>query len=337
MITFAQDIVHFTPVQFIKKVWLGVLALLCVQIASAGNDVLYRYNLTDYSEASYADALDVLVRKHEEAGGQSLVPGAKGKVVLKLSTRAGPGLCTSPALVKALIALLEARGFERDNIYLVDQHARDLADCGYLRSPAQRDGQFAGCPVVALDWGQYWNLDWFYESPLPPRQALVNQPESVVRGVRFVDSRRSYLPTLLLFDVDFWVNIPVAFTQRSLEIYGAIANAGVGLVSNEERFLGSASVGPIGAAEIAAVPELRKGCALTLLSFENFQYVGAGQYNAFYTQQKPSLLLGEDLVRLDAFALEWINIGRKENGFRPLEQDPAILEYAQQVGLGKLP
>ena len=96
--------------------------------------------------------------------------------------------------------------------------------------------------LCALDSERHYDVDWFYDSPLPP--TLQQEPQffsgagqgrSLAAGA---EARKSFLPAPLLFEVDFWINLAVGVDDVTLGVDGALANATLWNVSNSQRFLG---------------------------------------------------------------------------------------------------
>ena len=112
-----------------------------------------------------------------------------------------------------MIEVLEQRGYARESILLVDYSSHTMRLAGVMPPLSQSKAQFEGCPVVALDSGDFYDADWFYDSPLPP--ALQQEPQLIGDARRSMQleegaqARKSFLPRPLIFDVDFWVNLAV--------------------------------------------------------------------------------------------------------------------------------
>ncbi|MDP4878353.1 MAG: DUF362 domain-containing protein, partial [Opitutales bacterium] len=116
--------------------------------------------------ALYYAEVEALLSYYEQVVGAELKPADRGKVGLKVNTRGGKGLSTSLQLLRAVIEALELRGYARENIMITDYAAYNLRQAGIMPPLSDMGAQFEGCPVVALDSGQYYDADWFYDSPL---------------------------------------------------------------------------------------------------------------------------------------------------------------------------
>jgi len=290
----------------------------------------------DQSEA-YIDTVEALILAYEEAVGQTLQPGERGKVGLKINTRGGGGLSTPHPLIEALIELLERRGFDRNHILIVDQSARSLRAARIMPPLSESKSEFFDCPVIALDEEKVYNQDWFYDSPLPPalqqEPLLAGVPKSagLAEGDR---QRKSFLPYPLMFEVDFWINLATGADDPALGVDGVLANATLWNVSNSHRFLVNQATASAAVAEIAAIPELRERWVLNFVSLECYQFIGGPAFNSIYTRAEPRLWMSSDPVALDRLLYDRINRMRLLNGFPEVEPLPRQLPFAASLGIG---
>ncbi|MGB0372508.1 MAG: DUF362 domain-containing protein [Opitutales bacterium] len=287
---------------------------------------------------SYKSSVEALLQAYEAQAGERINPGDTGRVALKLYTASGAGLSTPQALVSALGDALQARGFERKNIYLVDYDSRGLKAAGYVAPLSVGSYTFDGMPVIALDEGAYFNDIWFYDNALPPRRPRSFSSSPILEEERSnivtEEERRSYLPTPLFLDTDFWINLPMFTDHAVMTMNGALVNATLRSVSNAERFLKSRATGPVAVAEIAAIPELREKWKFSIASLSAYQYIGGPRFNAHYTRSEPVLWLSTNPTAMDAMALELVNQARKEMGFDAVNLKHPLFEYAEALGLG---
>ncbi len=283
-------------------------------------------------------AVDALFRTYEEVSGTRLAPSERGRAGLKVNTRHGAAMATPLPLLEAAIMALERRGFRREDILIVDGSANDLRAAGILPLTGSGPARFQGCRVIALDQGGHFDPDWFYDSPLPP----VRRDEPVLGlGLSRSNSleagdeeRRSYLPVPLIFEVDFWINLPVAVDSPALGIDGALANATLWNVSNSIRFLANPATASAAVAEIAAIPELRERMVLHLVSLRRYQYIGGPGARSLYSRSEPRLWLSTDPVALDRLLLTRLNDARRHEGFPEITPLPDQLRFAASLGLG---
>lgn len=301
-------------------------------------DLIWEARLKDYSTSAYTTAVKHLFDEWEAAGGEAIRPGEKGTVALKVFSALGPGLATPLNLVEAVIGQLNERGFADADIVIVDYFEQGMRRSGYLPGAASRRGyRFGEVDAIALDRGEHWDRNWTYENPLPSREASATV-YSAFGTTTVVDSdegRQSALPVPLMFDVDFWINLPVAFDHPALGTMGALANGTIWAVGNQSRFLYSPANAPVAVAEIAAVPEYRATWRLNIVSLEVYQFLGGPQFNAHYTRAEPLVWMSANPVALDYALFHKINSRRLEVGMPLIEPEPLFFEYAKAVGLGR--
>lgn len=301
------------------------------------------------SPAHYAAAVEALLQKFEAQVGRRLTPGEKGKVGLKIYAESGPGLATPQPLVRALIDALQRRGYAKENIFLVGLNQLRLRLTGYLPTDPRLAPPFDGHPFFVLESGRYYDPIWFYDSPLPSRFDPILSgrqdkapdfdldrlaPSDPAAKIDADADRKSFLATPLFLDADFWINLPVYTDHASLGVNGALANATLWNASNTSRFFRSARGAPAAVAEMAAIPELRQTWAFSLVTIEQWQFVGGPGFNALYTRAEPKLWLGTDPVWMDALMLKRINQARRETGFEPVSDEIRTLEFAETLGVG---
>lgn len=286
-------------------------------------------------------AVELLVSEFEKRTGFALVPGERGRVGLKVDTRTGSGLATPLVLVRALAESLEQRGFAREAIVIVDYRWRSLREVGFVPPISIGGSDFEGLPVKAMDRGGLFDSDWYYDSPLPSERegrALLARPDMDWRSQAFADrdsARKSFLNTLLLFEVDFWINLPVFSHDPAIGVDGALANATLWNVSNARRFLANPSTAAAAIAEIAAIPETRERMVFTLAPLWRYQYIGGPQFRSLHTRSEPLLWLSSDAVAVDRLMVERYNFARRLHGFPELSPLPSFIPFAASLGLGK--
>ena len=330
---------------FLQKTSLAV-ALLCGVSAFAADKAapaapVWEHKLSDFSDGDYRYAVEQLFQHYESSLGHKLAPGPKKKVGLKIYADSGPGLATPFGLVRGIIVALEKRGFASENIFLVGLNPLRLRLTGFLPSLATGTVPFPGHPVYVLESGKFYDPVWFYDSPLPSRFDPITNDRAVevAAGGKSTttteEDRKSFLATPLFLDADFWTNLPVYTDHPVLGINGALVNATLWNASNTFRFFKSPATAPAAVAEMSAIPELREGWALNIVSLQLYQFIGGPYFNSLYTMSEPRLLMSSDPVILDSLMLEKLNLVRKKNGFGPISEDDArMLDFAQQLGVG---
>ncbi|NDV62100.1 DUF362 domain-containing protein [Puniceicoccales bacterium CK1056] len=303
------------------------------------NGKIWEVQLEDFSQTAYAREVQSLFDEFEKETGKRLAPGRQGKAALKVYTSSGAGLQTPPDLVRAVIEALLDRGFQREDLCLLDARSEMLRDAGFLppHSRTQLLGPyFEGVRVYSLDRKELKSAVWYYDSPLPQefttplgRAILGNQLE-----LDPIEARKSYLPENLVTSVDFWINLPVACHHPSAGLSGALVNASLWNITNGTRFFNSPANAPVAVAEISSIPELQATWALNLISLESYQFIAGPAFNANYTRSLPELWLSVDPVVMDTRLIQLINKARREEGFEELPSIPEFIEYSIDLGLG---
>ena len=300
-------------------------------------DPVWQAQLTAFDDETYARDVEALIARFEAATGKKLVPGLKKKVGLKIYPDSGPGMATPVPLVKAVIAALERRGFQQQNIFLVGLNQLRLRMTGYLPSLVTGETPFKGHPVYVLESGKFYDPVWFYDSPLPQRfdpimaeQQTKDYPNNSTKD----EDRKSFLATPLFLDSDFWINLPVYTDHPMLGVNGALVNATLWNASNTGRFFRSPANAPAAVAEMSAIPELRQTWVFTIVSLEHYQFIGGPYFNSLYSASEPLLWLSTDPVLLDSLMRSRINGLRKQSGFEPISEEIRTLEFAETLGVG---
>lgn len=326
--------------------WLAALVFMLAGALSAADKPLVKkaphglvWEANLAVQTDYSLEVEALLSAYEASLSTRLVPAARGKVGLKVNTRSGAGLSTPKELLGAVVDALVLRGFDRDDIYIVDYSAHTLRQAGIMPPLSQSGKRFAGVRVLALDSNAHYDADWFYDSPLPP--AFQQEPrllfeaapqkQSLLEGE---EARKSYLPEPLLFEVDFWINLAVGVDDPALGVDGVLANATLWNVSNSRRFLTNQATASAAVAEIAAIPELAERLVLNFVSLERYQFIAGPFHNSIYTRSEPRLWMSSDPVALDRLLFDRINAMRRLEGFPEIDPLPRQLPFAASLGLG---
>ncbi|MBU61965.1 MAG: hypothetical protein CMI26_05640 [Opitutae bacterium] len=299
--------------------------------------VTYRCSLNKPDD--FARSVRSLILFNELKGGVQLQPDRQSKVGIKLSTHFAPGLATPLPLVDALLDFLKARGFASESVFLLDLESRGLRRSGILPPRSKGGNRYRGHAVVALDSRIYFDERWFHESPMPPSadyRARLSLRYPREREVRLREERRSYLPTPLFLEDAFWINLPVAIDSRSLGIDAAVGNASLHAVDNNSRFLGRSTTAPSAATEILAIPEYWEKHLFSILDLSRFQYAGGSKFDAQFVGGEPTLMLSENPLSVDYFAMEALSKFRSAEGFDFRDTEKASLfRFGEDLGLAR--
>ena len=332
-----------------RKYWLAAAAVTILSVAvnaafwadnnerSAFTSVVYACPLSDFGDGGYRTGVKWMFSAFEARTGKKLVPGNKHCVGLKVYTDSGDGIQTPLPLVRAVIAELNARGYKDNEIFITGATEGKMREAGYLPPLSSRQvDQFEGVEVRYLDSGRWWSKTWFYDNPLPvdytsdAGHALLEKHDSSTDA----ETRKSFIPSALIENVDFWINLPVVMDNVAMEVSGSLANATLWNVSNRERFFNSPANAPVAMAEIAAIPELLNNWAITIVSMEHFQIIGGPIFNSNYVRSDPLLMGSSDPAVLDAWAARRLNAYRNVMGFKPLSVPPYAVSFSRLVGVG---
>ncbi len=300
--------------------------------------IVWQYKLRKFSQKEYSRSVKALFRNFESTTGYSLRPGDKKKVGLKIYTNSGTGIATPKPLVKAVINSLMDRGYEKSDIFILDHSELKLRECGFIPPLSRRSegNLFNGVPVKILESNKYFDSIWYYEDPLPANYiSILDQEDSVFDNSLSPDAgRKSYLPYPLIAEVDFWINLPMVTVDQTIGVRGALVNATLMNIGNNDRFLNSVSVAPKAIAEISAIPELLSTWALTIMPLEIYQFIGGPNFNSLYTHSEPFLWMSTNPVLLDRLVLKYINKRRAKEGFEKFKKIPLYLKYAVKLDVG---
>ena len=306
-------------------------------VPSAPNGLVWESPLA--ADRLYCSEVEALIESYESEVGQLLTPGKRKKVGLKVNTRGRAGLNTPLNLIRAVVKTLEARGYERGSILIIDDSTYNLREAGLIPPLSQSEAGFEGCPVLALDSQKFYDPDWFYDSPLPAaRQEVPQFTDRAHRSSQLIEGslgRKSFLPMPLILEVDFWINLVVGADDPSLGVDGALANATLWNVSNSRRFLVNQATASAAVAEIAAIPEMEERLVLHLISLDRYQFIGGPFFNSIYTRSEPRIWMSSDPVALDRLIYDRINAMRLLEGFPEIEPVPSQLAFAASLGLGE--
>lgn len=299
-------------------------------------DHIWKSQLNGFETEDYLEAIRPMIGHFEKASGRVLSPGEKRKVGLKIYTHSGPGIATPQALVQAFIQILQEKGYQSSEIFIIDLDLRLLWESGYVADRNDPQPSFSGVPVKVILDGKLFDPQWFYDSPIPSERfeyAAVTDNLFSWNTIE-TDNRKSFLPLPLLLDVDFWINLPVITDHPALGINGVMANATLWNVSNQYRFLQNPMGASAAIAEIAAIPELRRGLVFSVVSLERLQFIGGPFFNSNYVRSSPEIFLSANPVALDYLFLDRINRARATSGFRSIAPPPPVFDYARSLGIG---
>ena len=314
-----------------KEVQIGGLETKRI-IDSRSNDV-YR---AERVNGKYFDFLKKLLSEAEKNGGPSLSPSHFRNIAIKIKTEQAPGLYVSKKLLNSLLDILSSRGYDTNNIFIVDRDLDSLKKAGFYSSGIE-NGFYRNCRIYSSSNGDYFNSKWFHDSPMPPTihdrsRFYLAYPDS--RSKRIEEERKSYLPCILFLEDTFWINLAVANDHVNLGIDGASSNITTGAISNYQRFLEKPTLAPAAVTEILAIPEIWEKRIYSILDLSHYQFANGGKFDAEFLGSQSTLLLSENPISVDYIALDVLRDIRKKNGF--IERNAVSLplfKYAKELGL----
>ncbi len=296
------------------------------------------YRVKNY-EGGYLSALQKLIAGAEKSGAFLLNPKVNKRICLKIKTEQAPGFCVSRELVDGILDILTNRGYGKEQVFLVDRNRASLIRAGFISSN-NTINEYRGFLVFSSGDSNYFKTSWFHDSPMPPAlhdrtKFFINFPHNRLK--RLEEERKSYLPCLLFLEDVFWLNIAVVNDHVNLGVDGAAANLTIGAISNYQRFLNKQSLAPAAVTEILAIPEIWEKRTYSIIDLNHYQYANGGQFDAEFLGREPMLLLSENPLSVDLYALKILSERRKKEGFiQRKEEELLLFKYGQELGLGNV-
>jgi uncharacterized protein (DUF362 family) len=223
-------------------------------------------------------------------------------VAIKVNCLAGPALCTSPELVKALVEELgAAQG--RQRLWVYDRTSAELEECGYQLSHSQTDLKCAGSDEVG------------YEE------------EVTVSG-----ETGTWFSLIVARWADVIINMPVAKDHDLAGISGALKNH-LGSISNPNKLhepdLARAIV------DVASAPVIADKQRLVVYDLLRVCYDGGPAFKPATTVRYGAILLAEDPVAADAVVVSIMDKLRGQAGLPSLWERAAKPSHVQIAGDGQ--
>ena len=282
--------------------------------------------------------LDKIIPIFERENAIDIKPTFYPKIAIKLNTQFAPGICTSLNLVRELLIWLTQKGYSKDKIILFDRDRDGLVAAGFL-SEKKDDHFFEGVRVTDSSKEDYYQSNWFHESPLPPSSVdrakfILNFPND--QKLRLREERKSYLPAKILGDA-FWINLAVPMDDPYLGIDGASANMTLGAMSNYGRFSNKTTLSAATVAEVMAIPEIWDKKLFSIIDFSSFQVANGQRYDSYYAGSQNAIFIGRNPFALDYLAWKIINKERVlRHGLSVRDINNALIfKYSEELGMGK--
>jgi uncharacterized protein (DUF362 family) len=265
----------------------------------------------DFSEEAAKRQMEALLQAL--AGERSISSFLKSlfqpghRIGIKLNCLAGKGLSPTPALVHALVDLLEKADFSPDQVILFERTERELRKAGF----PIRHG--SGLRVMGND---------------SPGAGYDREPTCF-------GSIGSCFSRILTQQIDGLINFGVVKDHDLAGVSAGLKNL-YGLIHNPNKYHDNHCSPYV--AHVAASPPVKGKLKLTLCDGLIAQYHGGPALKKSCTWKAGILLASRDPVALDAVAASIIEDKRRAVGMKPLaetDQAPYFLEEARKLGLGE--
>lgn len=269
----------------------------------------------------------------EKQRGWRLIPEEIAKIAINLDVELSPGLASRPNLVDATLDFLEFRRYGKGSVMLVAKSMAKAKQAGFGLS-----GEYRGYSIVSSEDPEYFDEDWYHDSPLPPAvtdraKLLLKYPNDLAARLR--EERKSGLPTVMFLEHARWINLAVARDDLVFGIRGASANATLGTCSNVRRFMNDPTLGPAATAEILAIPEFWENRLFSIVDLTEYQFAGGPGFDAEFLGGRDLLLIGDNPIALDFRALHFLAEARQSHGFKKRDvQGLPLFRFGRDLGLG---
>ncbi len=258
-------------------------------------------------------------------------------VGLKVNPIGGRLLSTSHALVKSVIAQLQASGIPRENIVIFDRRTQQLIEAGFTPenypgitilgtehvdekgSFYDEKGELYSLSRIDREWYYWADCEMEYDENLLPH--MVNQ------------GKYSYFSNIVTRKLDKIINLPI-MKNAGASVTLCLKNLGYGVITNTSRL--HAPLWAETCAQVCAFPPVRDKVVLNIADGIKGCYDGGpGANPQFFTDYK-MLLLGTDPVAVDMTGYDIIIGKRIEMGRQAGFAEAGLkqMRLAGELGLG---
>jgi uncharacterized protein (DUF362 family) len=253
------------------------------------------------------DAVKSLVEVNDPAEAFRALFEPDDVVGIKLNCLAGPGMSSSPAVVAALVAGLNAIGIKNDQIIIWERSSAELDKAGF-------------------ELNRY--------SDMRPR-CMGNDEGGWTNDIEFSGEVGSLWSRILAKRVTALINVPV-LKDHDLSGVGCGMKNMYGAIHNPNRYHEN-NCDPF-VADVSDHPYVKGKLRLVLADALSAQFHGGPARVMKYQWRPGTVLASADPVALDRIAHELIEAKRKEHGMASLKEQkrpPKWLETAAAKGLGQ--
>ena len=210
----------------------------------------------------------------------------RDNIALKVNCLAGPALCSSPALVYALIDELAGSGHPRKRLWIYDRTTAELDECGFDVSRAEDDLKCMGTDEVG------------YEQDVTVTGSVGTQFSLVISAW-----------------ADAIINVPVAKDHDLAGISGALKNH-LGSINNPNK-LHFPDIS-LAVADVAMAPVITGKQRLVVYDLLRVCYDGGPAFKPGTTKPYGAIILSTDPVAADAVVAKIIDELRTAAGLQSL-------------------
>ena len=209
-------------------------------------------------------------------------------VGIKVNCLAGKGMSSSIELVEAIVENLISVGIKKDKVIIWDRANRDLERAGYKIQTG-----FGNTRCYGNDISGYTNK--LYESR----------------------STGSFLSNILVHQCSAIINVPILKDHGIVGVTNALKNF-FGAIHNPNKYHSFAGNPFI--ADVNLIPDIRNKVKLTITDSLTAQYEGGPPFMPHWSWHYNGLLVGTDMVAIDAAAWKIIEKKRAQKGISSLKE-----------------
>jgi len=241
--------------------------------------------------------LQLLAGKTDAAAALAGYIPAKKKVGIKVNCLARRVVVSQPALVKALVNLLQKAQVKADDIVIWERTTDELKHAGYKTNMFKPGPRCFGTDARGVG----------YSARLYP-----------------VGSVGSLVSTILTSEVDVNINLPVLKDHNLAGLAGGMKNY-FGAIHNPNKYHENHCNPHV--ADINALPVIRDKNRLTIVDCLIVQYDRGPAYNPGFIERYGGLIMGIDPVAVDFVALSVLEKIRSAHGRPPLQREGRYPEW----------
>jgi uncharacterized protein (DUF362 family) len=268
-------------------------------------------------------------------------------VALKVNPSSAPATVTSIALLREVIAALNAVGVPNKNLIVYDRNSNQLEVNGYHTAVPP------GVRVVGLD--QRWSIR---DAAAPDRGGY--DPDVFCEMDCFGEREtRSYLASVVTREADKIINLPCLKEHNASGVTGCLKNLAYGSFNNVARTHANSKTytDPVIAVMCTAGPLRAKSVLHIMDGIRAVYHGGPFGWNPQFVWEAKTLLIGTDPVAVDRVELEIVEQKRREVGApslwdrsesnlgtgadlertaqrNPFVREPGHIKTAGELGLG---